>query len=295
MKIFEVAIIGGGPAGLSAALALSRVRRHSILFDTQHYRNQPASSVHTVLGHDGRPMDEFREICQQDVTKYNMTEFSSEKIDTVVRTEKGFKLNDRYCAEKIIFTSGVYDVYPDIKGYGDIWGKSIYHCIFCHGYEQRDDDLAVLGTDMFALHAGLGSTKLNKSITFLTNGQLSSEIPDEVKEKIKKAGLHLETRRLRSLSDKGSKLQVNFETGDARVFKAMLHTPPTFVNMQGIFENLGVKFTEAKNRIEIKDQMGHTNIPGIYAAGDLITMATSVTQAIVSGSFAGVGAHFDLV
>ena len=153
---YDVVIVGGGAAGLSAALVLGRARRRVAVVDAGEPRNAPAAHMQGFLSRDGMPPSDFLEIGREEVTGYGV-----EIIDgTVTQIEPGFLVHlasgEALAARRILLTTGVDDDLPRIAGVHERWGRDLLHCPYCHGWEVRDEALGVLGTHPDAvIHAQL--------------------------------------------------------------------------------------------------------------------------------------------
>src|SRR5690606_19696546 len=147
-KVFDVIIIGGSYAGLSAALALGRSLRHVLIIDSGAPCNRQTPHSHNFLTHDGEPPARIATQARDEVLRYDTVRFVQDTATEAVSQEHGFAVTtasgDRYTAQKLLFATGVRDLMPDIPGFADCWGISILHCPYCHGYEVRGRTTGVL-------------------------------------------------------------------------------------------------------------------------------------------------------
>ncbi|HKO65155.1 MAG TPA: NAD(P)/FAD-dependent oxidoreductase, partial [Candidatus Nitrosocosmicus sp.] len=145
---FDCAIIGGGPAGLNAALILGRARRNTILFDNNNPRNAVTHESHGFITRDGVKPNEFREIAHRDISKYPSVIYNKEEITSITRKHLLFDLvtsnKELYRSKTIIIATGLKDVLPDIENISDYYGKSLFNCPYCDGWEMRDKPLVVI-------------------------------------------------------------------------------------------------------------------------------------------------------
>lgn len=142
MAPYDVAIIGGGPAGLTAAGTLARQLHTAVLFDSKKYRNAKATAMHMVPGHEGKSPEQFRREAREGISKYPTIEFQDAQISKVEkRGDSEFLLTDstgkNWQFRKLLLAVGSSDSFPDIDGFESLWGERIFHCLFCKGYEDK--------------------------------------------------------------------------------------------------------------------------------------------------------------
>src|ERR1700710_2415387 len=156
MNDVDVLVIGGGAAGLSAALVLSRARRTVLVIDSGAPRNAPAAHMHGFLSRDGMPPAQLLAIGRNEVTGYGGTVLTGIVTDRAPSGTAGFRValanGDRFCTRRLLIATGLRDELPDIPGLRERWGRDVLHCPYCHGYEVRDQPLTVLGQSADAVH-----------------------------------------------------------------------------------------------------------------------------------------------
>src|SRR6266513_1350661 len=149
MKNYDVVIVGGGFAGLNDALVLGRSRRRVLVSDTGKKRNAVAQESHGFLTRDGTSHAQLVRIGHEQLRPYETVELCSAGVKAAKAQSKGFEINlddeTRIACRKLLLASGVVDEMPEIEGFKELWGKSIFHCPFCHGWEVRDQPLALYG------------------------------------------------------------------------------------------------------------------------------------------------------
>src|SRR5690606_24367400 len=142
IKDFEVIIIGGSYAGLSAAMALGRALRHVLIIDGGQPCNKQTPHSHNFITQDGKTPKEISSLAKQQVEEYETIKFYKGLAANATKTDKGFKIttdtNDTFTAKKLIFATGLKDIMPGIIGFAECWGISVNHCPYCHGYEYRN-------------------------------------------------------------------------------------------------------------------------------------------------------------
>ncbi|KAH7105517.1 thioredoxin reductase [Auriculariales sp. MPI-PUGE-AT-0066] len=301
----EIIIIGGGPAGLAAATAAARQLYQCVLFDNQTYRNAKVQHMHNVAGWDHQSPDFFRGKARRDIlARYNTIQFEDVAVTNVTRLN-----DDMFCAldaegrtwtaPKVILAVGVRDIVPNIPGYSALWSKRIFHCLFCHGYEERGaQSVGVLAVgDMLqdcgrVLHVAHMAGRLAESVRIYTNG--SVELAFQINSELKNKPYVIESRKITQLAagtTTPSSVLVHLEDGTRVEEGFMTHAPRTEVN--GPFaEQLGLELTSFGD-IKTTPPFQATNIPGVFAAGDCGTMMKQVLSALSTGAMALVGVTMD--
>jgi len=262
---FNVIVIGGGPAGLQAALTLGRVHRRTLLLDSGSYRNDPAGHMHNFLGHDGTPPAELRAAARRDLAEYDTVRIRDEAARAVRADGDGFAVDlaaETVTARGVILATGVRDTLPDVPGLSDLFGDLVAHCPFCHGHEYAGRRVGVLGDPEHL-----------RGILAPVASEVIGLDPDSV-ERVERAG-----DGLRVLCRDGS----SEELGG-------LFVTPTFAQAAPFAEQLGL--TQLSSGCIEVDAMGRTSRPGVHAAGDLAHSAVlpmpmaSVLMAAAAGQLA---------
>jgi thioredoxin reductase len=174
-KVYDCAIIGGGPAGLNAALILGRARRNVILFDNNNARNAVTQESHGFLTRDGIKPKKFREIAHKELARYLSVICAKREVNSVSRKKSIFELvtskRERYQSRTIIISTGLKDVLPSIDGIHDYYGKSLFHCPYCDGWELRDKPLIVIiGEQVQGFHFIQTIYNWSRDLIVCTNG-----------------------------------------------------------------------------------------------------------------------------
>lgn len=281
---YDVAIIGGGPAGLSAALTIARGGRSVFIIDEGKARNAPASHMMNFPSRDGTPPEEFRELIRQDLQKYPTVHFEKGRALSLDRKEKGFVLNQTIHVKKVLMAHGIKDVLPPIPGFQELWGKAIFHCPYCHGHEHRNAPMGLIASGNIATHMAPLLKGLTSDVILFTNGGEIDETPFD------KNGIKIYSSKLKSLVFEGEKLlSVKLENGEEIERSYLFYRPE-----QKLTTDLGTKLGCELNEFGLykTDEMGMTSQPGIYAAGDISTPKQSVLMACATGSMTGAGINF---
>src|SRR5919107_1344310 len=174
--LFDCAIIGGGPAGLNAALVLGRARRNIILFDNNKPRNAVTPESHGFITRDGTNPGEFRQIAHDELSRYPSIEFKHGEVTSVTKNEMSFDLTasdgEKFKSKTVIISTGLKDVLPDIDNISKFYGKSLFNCPYCDGWELRDRPLVVIIDDQVqGFHFIQTVYNWSKDLIVCTNGK----------------------------------------------------------------------------------------------------------------------------
>ena len=286
-KNFDVIIIGGSYAGLSAAMALGRSLRNVLIIDSGKPCNRQTPHSHNFITHDGNTPKEISRLARKDVEKYTTVQFHEGIATKVLKNNNGFEVetlsNERFYAKKIVLASGVKDVMPNIPGFEECWGISVLHCPYCHGYEVRNEVTGILSNGDMAYDFSKLIFNMTKSLTLFTNGK--STLTQEQIEKLKQNKINLNEKEIDRIEHENGFIQkIIFKNGSSALLKALYAKRPFEQNFN-ITESLGCELTE-QGFIKV-DPMQKTTIPGVFACGDNVTMMRSVANAIAQGNFAG--------
>ncbi len=277
----DVVVVGGGPGGLSAALALGRGRKKVLVCDAGTPRNAAAEEVHTFITRDGIPPREFRRVAWEQMRPYDV-ELREARVLNVERAGAVFRVEleggDAVEARRMLLATGMVDVMRDLPGYGDLWGKAIFQCPYCHGWELQDRPWGVLATSEPLLDFGVMLSGWTRDLVVFTQGAF--EVPADKRALLTGAGIRLEERRIRSLIAAGPALEaVELEDGTRVPREILFDRPPQ--RQVPLVQRLGLALDE-EGFVKVTGP-GATSVPGIYAAGDLCTRA----QAAISSASAG--------
>ncbi|MDE8562525.1 NAD(P)/FAD-dependent oxidoreductase [Anoxybacillus rupiensis] len=294
--ILDCAIIGGGPAGLSAALVLGRAGRKVILFDNDQPRNAVTQKSHGFITRDGVTPREFRNLAHQDISKYPSVQIKKCKIVEVKR-EKGsiFKLitheGKPYLSKKMIIAMGLKESLPNVNGIRDYYGKSIFSCPYCDGWELREQPLVLISENNNAFHMAKMVYQWSKDLVVCTNGnKIISETEEQV---LKRKGIIIKEKPILKLSGSDGKLEkVVFEDG-TEINRSGGFVTTDLEQPNDLAKSLGCEVN--KNGRVIVDVLGRSNVEGVYAAGDVSVVGPSqLVIAAAQGTCAAMGVNSDL-
>ena len=290
---YDVIIIGGSFAGMSAAMQLARARRPILVVDSGMPRNRFAAASHGFLGQDGvAPAAIMREALRQ-LSAYPSVDFvhghavsASGELD---RFEVEMEDGAVHAARRLVLATGVADTLPDIPGLAERWGVSVMHCPYCHGYELDGGAIGVLGSSPMSVHQAelLGDWG---PVTFVPNGAVP--LTEEMRATLSQRGVTLdETPVLRVEGEADLRLADGRLLSFAGLFVATTVSPAS-----PLPEQIGCEITQtAMGSILRTDGSKQTSIPGIYACGDVAHLPHSVSLAVGDGAMAGAQVHRSLV
>jgi thioredoxin reductase len=286
---WECLIVGGGGAGLSAALVLGRARRRTLVIDTGRQSNRAAHGIGGLLGHDGRAPAEFYELGRKELERYPSVEIRSGEVLTAQRRDGGFdvELTDgtRERVQRVLLAMGMEYRRPSLPGLDDLWGRSVFHCPFCHGWEVRDQPLAVLAEGDHAVHMAMLLRGWSDDVVLLTGGSGTLEAGQLAR--LNAAGIVVDDRQVRELSSKQGELDAVVFADGSRLPRRGLLVATTLHQRCGLAAQLGVTFVAggpvSEDAIEV-DALYRTSVAGVFAAGDVCTQMPAMAAAIGAGS-----------
>jgi thioredoxin reductase len=290
---YDVIIIGGSYAGMAAALQLVRARQSVLIIDADQRRNRFASHSHGFLGQDGADPAAIARKARAEVDAYPSSTFvdglavgiSGERDRFSVSTEAG----KDYSCRRILLATGVADRLPQIDGLSERWGRSVFHCPYCHGYELDQGRIGVIAaSDMSAHQAGL-LTQWGQ-VTFLVNGV--SALDDMTRTSLEDRGVTIEERPIEKIS---TVADVHL-TGGAVLKFAGLFTAPYCTPATPLASDAGCELEETMMGGQIRtSETKETSVAGIFACGDTARIPHSISLAVGDGAMAGAMVHQSLV
>jgi thioredoxin reductase len=291
---WDCIVVGGGAAGLSAALVLGRARQRTLLVDAGSPSNLPAEGIGGLLGHDGRRPAELYAIGHEELAAYPTVERRAGTVEGGERMEGGFALElaggGREMTRRVILATGMDYGPPDLPGLRELWGRSVFHCPFCHGWEVRDHALAVLGGGDPGVHRALLLREWSDDVVLLGNGP--AELGQGDGERLAAAGIDVDERPVARLVARGGALAaIEFADGSLLAREGLL-VPVTVAQRSGLATQLGADIAEPGPVVVdavVVDPMFRTTSERVSAAGDLSAKLPQVAGAISAGSLAAVG------
>ncbi|MGW5731659.1 MULTISPECIES: NAD(P)/FAD-dependent oxidoreductase [Streptomyces] len=297
--VVDVVVVGGGAAGLSAALTLSRARRSVLVVDSGEPRNAPADGVHGFLSREGLAPGELLRIGREEVAGYGgrvvadrVTEIRRDGEAFVVRTAGGRS----QVARRLLVTTGLVDGLPEVPGVRERWGRDVLHCPYCHGWEVRDEPIGVLATSPMAVHQALLFRQWSPDVTLFLH--TAGELTEEQWEQLAARGIAVVDGVVAGLDVAEDRLvAVRLDSG-RRVPVRALAVAPRFEARAAMFEGLGLTSVEhpmgVGSHVE-SDATGYTGVPGVWAAGNVTDLMAGVMLSAASGMTAAIALNGDLV
>lgn len=290
MDTQDVIVIGGGPAGLQAALTLGRMRRRVTLVDSGSYRNDPAHAMQNLIGHDGRPPAELRASARAELARYATVTERDAQVASIEGEADAFRvvLEDGHTldARRVLLATGAADTLPDIPGLAERFGDRVAHCPYCHGFELADGPIAILGAGMHALMMAALIGRLATRVVVLLDG---TEPEPELLEQLSRMDADVVPQRVLAVRDDAAGVAVELEGADAVPLSGIL-VAPAWSPASTLGEQLGLDRSEAG--AILVDGFGRTSRAGVSAAGDIAQApgmpgpVSAVAAAIASGQLA---------
>ena len=298
---FEVAVIGGGAAGLSAALVLARARRAVIVVDAGAPRNSPAAGVHGFLTRDGTSPSKLLSIGRQEVERYGGLVVRGRAVGAR-RTPDGFELSlddgRTVAARRLVVTTGLVDELPDVRGVRERWGRDVLHCPYCHGWEFRDQPIGVLSTGPMAVHQALLFRQLTSDVVLFAH--TGPALTDEQAEQLAALDVRVVPGIVESLviDDEHDRLtEVRMADGTVVARRAVV-VAPRFVANSEVLTDLGLRPTPHPlgiGEFVAADATGLTDVPGVYVAGNVTDLKAQVVTAAAGGAAVAAAVNADLI
>lgn len=298
-KIYDVIIIGGSYAGLSAAMSLGRALRNVLIIDSGKPCNRNTPHAHNLITHDGDTPATIASKARDQVLAYTTVQLIGATAINVAGSNRSFSVTTEtgavFNGKKILLATGVKNIPKDIDGFAECWGISVLHCPYCHGYEVRNQALGVIANGDIGFEYLKLISNWTKNLTLLTDG--SSTLNTEQYEMVTAKGIAVIEKKITAIMHTQGKMRsLLFEDGTERALTA-LFARSTTVQSTDIPVALGCELHDDgmfAGLIKI-DDFGKTTVPGVYAAGDNTTQIRSLAAAIGSGSKTGAIINHELV
>ncbi|OQO94763.1 thioredoxin reductase [Saccharomonospora piscinae] len=295
---YDVVVLGGGAAGLNGALMLARARRSVLVIDAGEPRNAVAAGVHGLLGREGMGPGELLRRGRDEVTGYG-GEVRSGTVVSASREGEGFTVSladgDVVRARRLLVASGLSDELPSIPGLRERWGRDVLHCPYCHGWEVRDQAIGVLASGPMSVHQALLLRQWSADVTFLAH--TGSPTAEEA-EQLAARGVAVVAGEVVAVEVTDDRL-TGVRLGDGTVVeREALAVAPRMVARAGFLASLGLRPVAHPAGVGehlVVDARGRTEVPGVWAAGNVTDLMAQVGAAASAGAAAGAQLNADLV
>ncbi|MBX9365895.1 NAD(P)/FAD-dependent oxidoreductase [Streptomyces sp. WAC04114] len=307
---YAVVVIGGGAAGLSAALVLGRARHRTLVVDAGEPRNAPAAHMQGFLTRDGMPPAEFLALGREEIARYgvelvrdrvvevtrgenlagvqgeNLTEAQGENL-TAAQGE-GFTVllagGRTVRARRLVVATGLKDELPAVAGVAERFGRDVLHCPFCHGWEVRDQPFGVLASSPASVHQALMVSQWSKDVRFFLHTVAEEELSDEDLRRLAAAGVEVVAGEVAGLMVEDDRLTgIRLADGTEHA-RSVLFLAPRALPQTGLLEGLGAELHDTPfGAYPVVDATGLTTVPGVWAAGNAIGFAEQVVHAASGG------------
>ncbi|MEO0801052.1 MAG: NAD(P)/FAD-dependent oxidoreductase [Cyanobacteria bacterium J06642_2] len=298
-NFFDVIVVGGSFAGLSAALQVARARQRVLVIDAGQPRNRFSTNAHGFLGRDGESPAEILRSGKAELLRYPTVSFVEGKAVHAHRdSDKRFSIaldsGEVYQGDRLILALGVVDRLPEIPGVAEHWGKTVAHCPYCHGYELPAGRWGVLKTFEGSFHQAKLLLDWNDDVIFLTNGYSLSA---EERDALTASGIESEEQPIASFTGNNDKISGAKLQNGRMIDLEALFIASQFSIGTSLATQLGCELTDSALGIIIKTDSlkKETSIPGVFAAGDCSRPAHNISWAVADGAAAGIFAHQSLV
>jgi thioredoxin reductase len=296
---YDVAVIGGGAAGLNGALQLARSRRSVLVVDAGQPRNRPAHAVHGLLGHDGLPPAQLLARGRDEVRGYGGEVVTGTVAAVRGGLDAGFTValadGRTVRARRLLVTSGLVDELPDIPGLRERWGRDVVHCPYCHGWEVRDQAIGVLASGPRSVHQALLFRQLSDDVVYFRH---ETALDDAEAAQLAARGIRVVDGEVSALVIADDRLAgVRLADGGV-VPRQAVAVGARMTARAGFLADLGLKPSEHPSGMGVHipaDPAGRTEVPGVWAAGNVTDLFAQVGASAAAGALAGAVINADLV
>lgn len=291
---WDVVIVGGGPAGLSAALILGRSCRRVLLFDSGTPRSWASRAMHGYLTRDGVSPTRFRQFARAELRRYTNVEFRRAKVESARREPGGgFRIlvdGERFRSRKLLIATGVFDRLPAIPGIAAYFGRSVFQCPYCDGWELRNQALAAYGKGRRGFEMARALTAWSRDVALCSDG--NARLTARARAELRRNGIDLYEAPITGLDGAGGKLSaIRFGNGDRLPRRALFFDTPV-TEQSRLARSLGCRFTRRGGVLNGRYEA--TSVPGVFVAGNIIKDVQLAIVAAAEGARAAFGINRSL-
>lgn len=293
--MLDTVIVGGSTAGLSAVLYLGRSLRRVTLFDTGKPCNRFTHASHGFFTRDNVPPTELLHIGREQLARYATVSLQTGRVTTITAQEGAFTIEvegqEAVMARKVLLATGIHDDLPPIPGIEALWGRSVFHCPYCDGWENRNQPVAIHGKGESAIHIARLIRNLTADLFICTDGP--TDFSDLQRERLEAHGIQIIETPIARLTSEGDQLQEIIFTDGFVLPRHALFIRPTLSQHSPLAMQLGCAFNEG-GLVQVNN-LGQTTVAGVYAAGDMTMPMRQLISAAASGATAAAGINSALV
>ncbi|MEU4042258.1 NAD(P)/FAD-dependent oxidoreductase [Streptomyces antibioticus] len=297
-ETYEVIVIGGGAAGLSAALVLGRARRRTLVVDAGEPRNAPAAHMHGYLTRDGMAPADFLAAGREEIARYGVELVRDRAVDVVRDTDFAVVLagGRTVRARQLVVATGLKDELPPLRGLAERFGRDVLHCPYCHGWEVRDRAFGVLATTPLSVHQALMVSQWSKDVTLFLHTVAEADLSDDDLRRLAAAGVRVVPGEVSGLTVADDRLTAVRLQDGTEYDREVLFVAPRAVPRTDLPARLGAEMTETPfGAYPVVDAQGRTTVPGLWAAGNVSGFAEQVVNAASRGYRSGAAINGELL
>jgi thioredoxin reductase len=292
---FEIIIIGGSFAGLSAAMSLGRALRNVLIIDSGLPCNRQTPYSHNFITQDGKTPKQIATIAREQVAQYKNVKFYGGTAVRATKKKKGFEIktqgDDLFYSKRLVIATGLTDIMPAISGFAECWGVSVIHCPYCHGYEVRNEKTGILGNGDYGFEFSRLVSNWTKDLTLYTNGK--STLTTEQAQKLEKNNISIVEKEIQNFEHKNGQIQNIVFSDNSKTSITAIYARPASTQQSDIATQLGCELTE-QGRVKV-DGSQKTAIDGVFACGDCSNSSRDIALAVSSGMIAGGTCNKELI
>jgi thioredoxin reductase len=288
---YDVVVVGGGAAGLSAALVLGRARRRVAVVDGGAPRNAPAAHMHGFLSRDGMPPADLLAVGREEAADYGVDFIEGQVVSIEPGSSVTLADGEALEARRLLIATGATDELPPIPGLRERWGEDFLHCPYCHGWEVRDQPLGVLGTGAGSVEHAQLIRQWSDDLIFFTH---TYDLTETEREQLEARGIRFVEGEVRGLVIEDDRLR-GVVLGNGRTVEraALFVRPDIRPRLNGLAEQVGFEVDDI-GFVRV-DNAGRTSVAGVWAAGNVANPRAQVITAAGEGSAAAISINADLV